>query len=81
MARRPKPSADYPGRVTLASGRLSLRAPLIQHPFIENKADDLLKPYPDIQIGKHEGPLAAHFLGIALHHVQRGVHLFDSSQK
>ena len=39
-----------------------LRAPLIQHSFIKNKANNLFKPYAIVKVGKYKGPLAAHFL-------------------
>jgi len=49
---------------------------LRQHAPFQNKADNRLQPYPVVKVRKHKWPLAAHHFGIALHDVQRGVHVF-----
>ncbi len=47
-----------------------LAAALLQHPFIENEADDLLETYAIVQVREHEGPLAAHHLRVFLHYLK-----------
>lgn len=47
-----------------------------EHAALQDEADDGLQPYPVVQVGKDEGAVAAHFLGVPLHDFQGGVDVF-----